>query len=295
MLLIDSPASVDGSYEVATAQFGPALSQAGDQRRAGRGQRRHRSAARRLPAVHQRRRGRAASIALVDRGNCNFVVKVKNAQNAGAVGVVVVNNVAGPPMAPWAAPTRRSRFRSVMIRQDDGARLFQTIAGSPQPTPTPPAPPPPNNPGPTPTKPPTPPPPNSEPGRSTPSSTSEAPSTCVENGTTLCLENDRFRVRARWTTRAGATGNGNAARLTGDSGYLLVLRAGERGARAQGKNACALAFNHFWFFAAGLTDVDVVIEVADTKSGRVLTYHNPQGRPFPRGAGHRRVPDLSVN
>ena len=24
-----------------------------------------------------------------------------------------------------------------------------------------------------------------------------------------------------------------------------------------------------------------MIEVADTKSGRVLTYHNPQGRAFP--------------
>ena len=47
------------------------------------------------------------------------------------------------------------------------------------------------------------------------------------------------------------------------------------------KNACGAPFNHYWFFAAGLTDVDTLIEVADTRTGRVLTYHNPQARPFP--------------
>jgi hypothetical protein len=37
----------------------------------------------------------AGNIALVDRGFCGFSVKVKNAQDAGAVGVIVLNNVAG--------------------------------------------------------------------------------------------------------------------------------------------------------------------------------------------------------
>jgi hypothetical protein len=39
----------------------------------------------------------AGAIAVVDRGLCNFTVKVKNAQDAGAVAVIVVNNVPGPP------------------------------------------------------------------------------------------------------------------------------------------------------------------------------------------------------
>ncbi len=34
-------------------------------------------------------------IGLVERGNCNFTVKVKNAQNAGAMAVIIYNNVAG--------------------------------------------------------------------------------------------------------------------------------------------------------------------------------------------------------
>src|SRR6202035_1661231 len=37
----------------------------------------------------------AGNIAIVDRGTCGFIVKVQNAQAAGAIGVIVVNNVAG--------------------------------------------------------------------------------------------------------------------------------------------------------------------------------------------------------
>lgn len=41
----------------------------------------------------------AGKIALVDRGNCAFVIKSKNAQLAGAIGVLIANNAAGsgPP------------------------------------------------------------------------------------------------------------------------------------------------------------------------------------------------------
>ncbi len=35
----------------------------------------------------------AGKIAIIDRGNCNFNVKVQNAQNAGAVAVIIVDNV----------------------------------------------------------------------------------------------------------------------------------------------------------------------------------------------------------
>lgn len=47
------------------------------------------------------------NIALIDRGICAFTVKVKNAQLAGAIGVVIANNVAGspPPGLGGADPT----------------------------------------------------------------------------------------------------------------------------------------------------------------------------------------------
>ena len=36
-----------------------------------------------------------SKIAVIDRGTCDFVTKVKNAQNAGAIGVIIANHVAG--------------------------------------------------------------------------------------------------------------------------------------------------------------------------------------------------------
>ncbi len=39
------------------------------------------------------------NIAVIDRGNCNFTEKVKNAENEGAIAVVMCNNVAGSPIA----------------------------------------------------------------------------------------------------------------------------------------------------------------------------------------------------
>ena len=38
-------------------------------------------------------------IALIRRGACTFTTKVRNAQNAGAIGVIVINNVVGDPIA----------------------------------------------------------------------------------------------------------------------------------------------------------------------------------------------------
>jgi hypothetical protein len=275
VLQVESPSSVHGGYEVAIAQFGPALSEAGvgallavvDD-----GSARPREGCEPLRNAAQLQ-GR---IAMMVRGNCSYDLKVKNAQNAGAVGAVVVNNIDGPPMAP-AGSDASITIPAVMIRKDDGDRLFAAIGGGqPAPTPTPPPPPPPNtNPQPTP------PPPSNEPASLNPVVTFEGPSACVESMTTLCLEHDRFRVRARWTRRDGSTGAAHAVPVTGNSGHFWFFESDNVEIVLKMKNACAAPFNHFWFFAAGLTDVDTVIEVADTQSGRVLTYHNPQGRAFP--------------
>ncbi|MGH9333285.1 MAG: M36 family metallopeptidase, partial [Vicinamibacteria bacterium] len=65
----------------------------------------------------------AGSIPLIDRGACNFTVKVKNAQDAGAETAIVANNVAGPPFGMGGAdPT--ITIPSVMISLDD-ANLFK--------------------------------------------------------------------------------------------------------------------------------------------------------------------------
>jgi hypothetical protein len=39
-------------------------------------------------------------------------------------------------------------------------------------------------------------------------------------------------------------------------------------------------FNSFWVFAAGLTNVELTIELTDTVSGQMREYDNDQGQPF---------------
>jgi PA domain len=63
----------------------------------------------------------AGNIVLMDRGTCAFTIKVKNAQNAGAVAAVVANNTAGPLGMGGADPT--IVIPSVGITQAFGAAL----------------------------------------------------------------------------------------------------------------------------------------------------------------------------
>ncbi len=66
----------------------------------------------------------AGAIAIVDRGgtNCGFALKVKNAQNAGAVAVIVVNNVAGDPIAMGGTDPSIT-IPSVMVSLADGTKI----------------------------------------------------------------------------------------------------------------------------------------------------------------------------
>jgi zinc carboxypeptidase/PA domain-containing protein/chitobiase/beta-hexosaminidase-like protein len=65
----------------------------------------------------------AGSIALVDRGNCNFADKTFNAQQAGAVAVVIVNNVPGAPTAPGGTAIPGTTIPTVQVGQADGNLL----------------------------------------------------------------------------------------------------------------------------------------------------------------------------
>lgn len=64
----------------------------------------------------------AGNIALVDRGTCPFVDKVTNAQNAGAIGVIVANNAPGSPITMGGAAPAIA-IPSVMVSLDNGNLL----------------------------------------------------------------------------------------------------------------------------------------------------------------------------
>ncbi len=103
--------------------------------------------------------------------------------------------------------------------------------------------------------------------------------TCEPDETNLCLGGGRFRVEAEWRTPQGRTGRARAVPLTSDTGYFWFFGASNIEALVKLLDACN-AGSHFWFFAAGLTNVEVDLAVTDTWTGQVRTYKNPLGKPF---------------
>lgn len=102
LLTINSPASIAGNFAAGAAYFGPLLSNpgvTGDVVLADDGTNLSSDACETLA------NGAAISgkIALVDRGSCTFVTKVKNAQDAGAIGVIVANHTNGSVTGMWGS------------------------------------------------------------------------------------------------------------------------------------------------------------------------------------------------
>jgi hypothetical protein len=67
-------------------------------------------------------------IALIDRGVCSFVVKVKNVQDAGAIGVIVVDNNPGAPPPALGGTDPSIVIPAVRITLDDGNALKVELA-----------------------------------------------------------------------------------------------------------------------------------------------------------------------
>lgn len=68
----------------------------------------------------------AGNIALIDRGNCDFVDKVNNAEDAGASGVIIANN-AGDNILTMGGTDNGIGIPSVFIGQSDGADLRASL------------------------------------------------------------------------------------------------------------------------------------------------------------------------
>jgi hypothetical protein len=107
------------------------------------------------------------------------------------------------------------------------------------------------------------------------------PGACTTDATTLCLNNNRFQVRATFATGDGQTGNGMAVTETVDTGLFWFFSASNIEVIIKVVNACSFAGGpRYWVFAGGLTNVQVVLTVLDTQSGVTRTYTNPQGTAF---------------
>jgi minor extracellular serine protease Vpr len=67
--------------------------------------------------------GASGKVVVVDRGGCTFSTKVRNAIAASAIGVVVINNVAGDPVAMAKDGGGGDDLPAVMIGKNEGAAL----------------------------------------------------------------------------------------------------------------------------------------------------------------------------
>jgi len=122
-LIVNSPPAIAGNYTVGTAAFGPPVSSPGQTANvvqaidpsdgAGASTTDGCSAFTNAAAV-------SGKIALIDRGSCNFVVKVKNAQNAGAIAVVLVDNVAAATPPGMGGSDTTITIPTVSITQANG-------------------------------------------------------------------------------------------------------------------------------------------------------------------------------
>lgn len=69
----------------------------------------------------------SGKIALIRRGSCSFESKVLMAQNAGAVAVIIMNNVAGGGVINMAGDGAGATIPSVMISKEDGDLLVANL------------------------------------------------------------------------------------------------------------------------------------------------------------------------
>ena len=68
----------------------------------------------------------AGNIAIIDRGTCAFTIKVKNAQDAGAIGVIIADNAPGPVIGMSGSdPT--ITIPAERVTQDDGNTIKTAI------------------------------------------------------------------------------------------------------------------------------------------------------------------------
>lgn len=102
---------------------------------------------------------------------------------------------------------------------------------------------------------------------------------CVADATSLCLNEDRFRVAVHWQTE-DESGEGKAVELTGDTGYFWFFSENNVEVVIKILNGCAIGEGAYWVFVGGLTDVGVELEVEDVQAGETKTYVNEAGALF---------------
>jgi hypothetical protein len=106
------------------------------------------------------------------------------------------------------------------------------------------------------------------------------PEPCADGPQTLCLgAGDRFEVRTAWATAPGGSGAGQRRELTVDTGFFWFFKETNVETMVKVLDGCGVN-GRYWVFAAGLTNVEVVLTVRDAETGALRTYRNELDTPF---------------
>jgi hypothetical protein len=103
---------------------------------------------------------------------------------------------------------------------------------------------------------------------------------CETDDTTLCLNDNRFKVSAEWRDFDGSTGPGMANPLSDIQGSFYFFNPNNRNLLVDLLDACKNN-DFFWVFAAAATDVEYTLSVTDTHAGTSKSYFNELGTPAP--------------
>jgi hypothetical protein len=123
ILRVNSPAAIAGVYAVGAASFGPTIA---DSPVTGNIVRALDDANPTGPTTFDgctaltNGGAIAGNIAMIDRGTCGFVIKVKNAQDAGATAVIIADNAVGSPPPGLGGTDDTIVIPSVRITLADG-------------------------------------------------------------------------------------------------------------------------------------------------------------------------------
>ncbi len=103
---------------------------------------------------------------------------------------------------------------------------------------------------------------------------------CTPTAYMLCLNDHRFAVTASFTdTPQGLPVQATAVSLTGDTGYFWFFDPANVELVVKVLDGCSVN-GRFWAFAGGLTNVNVLLQVTDTRTGVTQPYSNALGSPF---------------
>jgi hypothetical protein len=132
LVVVNSPTSVAGNYLATGAVFGPSLDFTGITGNVVAAADAAGPAGSTLDACDPLTNPGALSgnIALIRRGGCSFVTKVRNVQGAGAVAAIITNQVSDTPIPMGDDGTGRDiDIPSVMIGLSDGDKIRRALPG----------------------------------------------------------------------------------------------------------------------------------------------------------------------